>query len=312
MVNLNPVPTLHFLIDLFLCLFVQPAHLSMPGVHASDRSDHLHHLQALLAADGAHYTPTATPARLLGHVYLGNLNNAESYPTLRNHGITHVLNCAAYKGRRSYSGTPYPGLGIDYVEIFADDVEGYDITQHFTAAFRYLDRVKQAGGTALVHCAMGINRSAAICAGYLLDHLGMPLIQAIRLLKDKRRVVLTNNSFVCQLYDWSQRRGQLGSQQQWHNSILTTPTHSSGKTAQKTDPQNGAAADKAQTTRSYLTSFAKSSPRFDGNSNGFVPALKRPTCSIIECYYVGSTSSSGFDKNPDESLFERYMRNLRI
>lgn len=150
------------------------------------------------------------PARLLNHVWLGSQRNAESLRLLRKIGATHVLNCAGYKGpRENPDANPYEGLNIEYKEIKADDEDSYDITQHFREAFNYLDRVHRLGGVCLVHCALGINRSAAICVAYLMMHETMPLLQAASFIKQRRRVMLSNAGFRRQLVRWGRMKGLL-------------------------------------------------------------------------------------------------------
>lgn len=150
------------------------------------------------------------PTRLLDHVYIGSQSNAESLRLLRQLRITYVLNCAGYKGPRPVpNASPYEGLGIDYYEFQAEDTDSYDICRHFPEAFRYIDRVKRQGGTVLVHCALGINRSAAVCLGYLMTSSKIPLLQATRILKDKRRIALANRGFQRQLVRFARSRGLL-------------------------------------------------------------------------------------------------------
>jgi len=58
------------------------------------------------------------PTRLLAHIFIGSQANAEDLTTMRRLGISHVLNCAGYKGPRpSPNASPYDGLGIDYYEF---------------------------------------------------------------------------------------------------------------------------------------------------------------------------------------------------
>lgn len=150
------------------------------------------------------------PSRLLHHVYIGSQSNAESLRLLRHLGVTHVLNCAGYKGPRPVpNASPYEGLGIDYHEFQAEDTDRYDICQHFPEAFRYLDRVERQGGKVLVHCALGINRSAAVCLGYLMTHSQIPLLEATKIMKDKRRIVLANRHFQRLLVRYARSRGLL-------------------------------------------------------------------------------------------------------
>ena len=62
----------------------------------------------------------------------------------------------------------------------------------------------------LVHCALGINRSAAVCVAYMMVDRRMPLLAATRLIKDRRRIVLANKSFQRQLVGFARGRGLLG------------------------------------------------------------------------------------------------------
>lgn len=151
------------------------------------------------------------PTRLLPHVYIGCQNNAENLRLLRRLGITHVLNCAGYKGPRPFPETsPYAGYAIDYHEFKAEDDECYDISRHFNEAFHFLDGAKRHGGTALVHCAMGINRSAATCVAYMMVDGRMQLLDAIKTIKRKRSVTLCNRGFQQQLVRFARSRGMLG------------------------------------------------------------------------------------------------------
>ncbi|KAK2149882.1 hypothetical protein LSH36_433g03172 [Paralvinella palmiformis] len=150
------------------------------------------------------------PHQLLSHMYIGSQNNAENLRLLRRLGITHVLNCAGFKGQRKQpERSPYDGLNIDYYEFKAEDYDTYDIVRHFHEAFTFLDRVYRKGGVALVHCAMGINRSAATCVGYIMHHRSWPLLKVVQLIKDKRRVVLSNKGFQLQLVRYARSVGML-------------------------------------------------------------------------------------------------------
>jgi len=92
----------------------------------------------------------------------------------------------------------------------AEDTDRYDITRHFGEAFRFLDAAKRHGGTVLVHCALGINRSAAVCVAYMMVDRRLPLLDVTRVIKDRRRVVLANRAFQRQLVGFARTRGLLG------------------------------------------------------------------------------------------------------
>jgi len=62
----------------------------------------------------------------------------------------------------------------------------------------------------LVHCALGINRSAAVCVGYMMVDRRLSLLDATRIIKARRRIVLANKSFQRQLVGFARTRGLLG------------------------------------------------------------------------------------------------------
>lgn len=93
--------------------------------------------------------------------------------------------------------------------VQAEDNDRYNISQHFSEAFNYLNVVKRRGGVALVHCALGINRSAAVCLAYMMVDRQLPLLEATRLLKNKRRILLSNKAFQRQLVIFARSRNLL-------------------------------------------------------------------------------------------------------
>ncbi len=152
--------------------------------------------------------PPSAPSRLLRHLYIGSLRNAEDLNTLERLGITHVLNVA---GTRNFDLTrsPYPkSAGIkEYLMIPAEDHDDYNISQHFFEANAFINRAKLKGGKALVHCNLGVNRCAALCCAYILSEERLPILETIKLLKSKRAVVLCNKGFRRQVLRYAIARG---------------------------------------------------------------------------------------------------------
>ena len=164
-------------------------------------------MQAILTEGSCSRLPSE-PAQLLPHVYIGSQHNAESLRLLRRLGITHVLNCAGYKGpRKNPDVSPYEGLDIEYYEFKAEDTDRYDMRQHIPEATSYLNGCLRRGGVCLVHCALGVNRSATICVAYLMQHKQMNLLNAVSLLKRKRPLVLLNKNFQRQLVIYARTHG---------------------------------------------------------------------------------------------------------
>lgn len=154
--------------------------------------------------------PLRHPSKLVEHVYIGNQENADDIDLLQALEITHVLNVA---GTRTFDLTRSPykkdtGI-VGFLMMPAEDYEEYDIMQYFMDAIIFLDKVKAAGGRALVHCNIGVNRSGAIVAAYLMIHQRRTLLKVIDDLKSKRSLILQNEGFRRQLVRFARCRGLL-------------------------------------------------------------------------------------------------------
>jgi len=87
-----------------------------------------------------------------------------------------------------------------YMEIDANDIPDYPILMlHYSQARRFFDEARESGGRALVHCELGVNRSAALAVAYLVDSERLTLTQAVRQVRIDRPNVLRNDGFRRQL-----------------------------------------------------------------------------------------------------------------
>jgi len=107
--------------------------------------------------------------------------------------------------------SPYkPSVGIkSFLMIQAEDYDEYDIASHFAETAAFLDRARTTGGKALVHCSLGVNRSGAIVAAYLMISERRTLLQVIADLKGKRSLIIANVGFRRQLVRYARCRGLL-------------------------------------------------------------------------------------------------------
>ena len=155
-----------------------------------------------------------SPSQILTHLYIGDHSDQHSVGLLQDLGITHILNCAGEGGDRRTNGGRYvlPGQPVSYMEFEADDIKDYNIVQHFEQAAIFIEDARKRGGKVLVCCARGMNRSAAICVGYLMSHMRLDLLPAVRAVLCVRGRILTNVSFRSQLVNFAQSQNLLNSQ----------------------------------------------------------------------------------------------------
>lgn len=68
----------------------------------------------------------------------------------------------------------------------------------FCHSYEQFDAVTCFAGTVLVHCAVGLSRSATLVLAYLMIRQNMTLVEAIKTVKDHRGVT-PNRGFLRQL-----------------------------------------------------------------------------------------------------------------
>jgi len=81
-------------------------------------------------------------------------------------------------------------------QIEAADVESYNISQHFSESFDFIEEARRAGHAVLVHCGAGVSRSATLCAAYLMRKNNWGVQQAMQHTVQRRSVVEPNEGFM--------------------------------------------------------------------------------------------------------------------
>ncbi|KAJ8286382.1 hypothetical protein GJAV_G00038660 [Gymnothorax javanicus] len=129
-------------------------------------------------------------------LYIGDHNIAADRRELAKLGVTHILNCAhsKWRGGAEY----YEGMHITYHGIEAHDSPTFDMSVNFYPAAEFIHKALSSGGRILVHCAVGLSRSATLVLAYLMIRQNMTLVEAIRTVKDHRGVI-PNRGFLRQL-----------------------------------------------------------------------------------------------------------------
>lgn len=88
---------------------------------------------------------------------------------------------------------------FDYFNVRVYDDDKTDLLKHWDNTFRYIQRAKLEGSKVLVHCKMGISRSASVVIAYAMKQYNWEFSQAISHVKEKRNCIKPNKNFVAQL-----------------------------------------------------------------------------------------------------------------
>jgi protein phosphatase slingshot len=130
--------------------------------------------------------------RILDHLFLGTEWNASNYDALSNDRITHILNVSS-EVDNFFLDT------FKYLNIRVLDVEETDLMKEFDRANKFIQEAKEQGSCCLVHCKMGVSRSASIVLAYLMKENNWTFEQAYQFAKQRRACINPNDGFRQQL-----------------------------------------------------------------------------------------------------------------
>jgi atypical dual specificity phosphatase len=149
-----------------------------------------------------------------GSIYIGSKSDAGNREQLRNLGVTHVLNAS-----HEMPNFHETDISLRYLKLELLDNDDQDMGPAFEAAFAFLDDALGAsasssnsdnntnsssssssnGGRVLVHCQMGVSRSASLVIAYAMRAYQCSLLHAIAMVRARRQQVLPNKGFLVQL-----------------------------------------------------------------------------------------------------------------
>ncbi|KAJ4477506.1 hypothetical protein J3R30DRAFT_3756129, partial [Lentinula aciculospora] len=163
------------------------------------------------------------PSRVLPFLYLGNLAHASNVYMLQALGITHVVSvgeCAlvppdSHNSRAHGSSQSANSIqaghfipskssshqGSLWIEERAGRIKVLDIQgvcddgidtlePQLEPICDWIDQARQEGGQVLVHCRVGVSRSATVTIAYVMKHLSLPLVDAYLIVRSRRLSVL--------------------------------------------------------------------------------------------------------------------------
>ncbi|CCV02240.1 Putative dual specificity phosphatase 13 [Invertebrate iridescent virus 30] len=133
----------------------------------------------------------------LGEIFISDGKCALDKNLLKDLKITHVINAAA--GEIQTGPRYYQDLGLKYLGITAVDSPNTNFLLYFDRIADFIHSCLIDRGKILVHCAMGISRSATCVIAYLIKYCNMDTTEAIKFLQQKRSIINPNNGFVSQL-----------------------------------------------------------------------------------------------------------------
>ena len=120
--------------------------------------------------------------------------------------ITHILNTA--EGDVPTGSKYYEDLGrgqMSYLGLRLVDWPRENISMYFDQVADFIHHCLSRNGKIIVHCYMGISRSATCVIAYLIKYCGYGVDEAIIFLRQKRAQINPNSGFIRQLKEFEKR-----------------------------------------------------------------------------------------------------------
>ncbi|KAJ2734852.1 hypothetical protein H4R23_002328, partial [Coemansia sp. Cherry 401B] len=192
--------------------------------------------------------------QIMPYLYLGGEGNV-SRAQLARRGITRVLNVAREVRVDAGAGVELRHLRWDHDER--------DVARYFAACFAFIDGARTGHGGVLVHCQLGVSRSASLVVAYVMRTMRMAFGDAYEYVRRRAPCISPNISLVAQL-------GEFGRALERERLVISTRV--------------GAALPE-------LTSASSENSSSDGSVDGGLRALplplpaepsRKPGCALLE------------------------------
>ena len=109
-------------------------------------------------------------------------------------------------------------------------LESTYLVPHFDETYRFIKEAKDHEGCVLVHCKMGMSRSASTVIAYIMKEYKMNLDETMEKVRKARPIVQPNDSFARQLVEYN---GILSAKVDFRNSLSMSPNNPSPKSSRK-------------------------------------------------------------------------------
>lgn len=149
------------------------------------------------------------PSRILDYLYLGSEWNAANFEELQKNNVGYILNVTMEIDNF------FPEC-FTYMNIRVYDVEATDLLSHWNNTYMFINEARKSGQAVLVHCKMGVSRSASTVIAFLMKQQGWTLDHALNHVRERRPIVQPNEGFLKQLNTYS---GILNASKQRHSAL---------------------------------------------------------------------------------------------
>ncbi|KAI1433082.1 hypothetical protein GGR50DRAFT_688554 [Xylaria sp. CBS 124048] len=145
------------------------------------------------------------PSRILDYMYLGNLGHANNPDLLRSLGIKQILSVGETATWKEGELEAWKKENVMVIQGVQDN--GIDpLTDEFERCLEFIDRGRRNATATLVHCRVGVSRSATICIAEVMRSLNLSFPRAYCFVRARRLnvIIQPHLRFAYELLKWEE------------------------------------------------------------------------------------------------------------
>ena len=147
----------------------------------------VHNTLKFFGIKNALYKKDSNPIdHIIDNIYLGDFRTADNIDILKEHNITHIINCAFNLPNK------YPEQ-ITYKRLELRDETDQPIIEKLEEAYQFIKENKDKN--IFVHCVFGKSRSASVVIFYIMKEKKLNFIESKNFVKNIRQIVEPNSGF---------------------------------------------------------------------------------------------------------------------
>ena len=136
---------------------------------------------------------------IIDNIYLGGRDAARDIEYLKQYNITTVINCA------EEIESIYEDIKFLEIKLY-DDEDRQKLFPKFDVAYKFIK--KNPDNNILIHCAMGVSRSASLVVFYIMKEKGWDYDYTISYIRERRPSVEPNPYFVAKIKEYFEKNNK--------------------------------------------------------------------------------------------------------
>ena len=147
----------------------------------------VHNTLKFFGINNALYKKDSNPIdHIIDNIYLGDFRTADNIDILKEHNITHIINCAFNLPNKFPEQITYKRLEL------RDEID-QPIIERLEEAYQFIKENKDKN--IFVHCVFGKSRSASVVIFYIMKEKKLNFNEAKNFVKNIRKIVEPNSGF---------------------------------------------------------------------------------------------------------------------